>query len=80
MPEPIAVVEWIVNHRLQREAKVVSALQTSGGGTLDQLIPLVYDDVNPTLYGMAKFSLWAHLIKLEREQRASSDGENWTPR
>lgn len=80
MPEPVAVVEWIVNHRLQREAKVVSALQTSGGGTLDQLIPLVYDDVNPTLYGMAKFSLWAHLIKLEREQRAISDGENWSPR
>lgn len=73
------VVEWLVNHRLQREAKVVERLRSSGKIVLDELVKLVYDDVDTSLHKMARLSLSAHLIKLERENRAVSDsaGESW---
>lgn len=80
MPEPVAVIDAIVHHRLQREAKVVRVLAASGGGTLDDLVLGAYDDVPVSLHLMAKYSLWAHLIKLEREGRAANAGERWAPR
>lgn len=73
------VVEWLVNHRLTREAKVVDKLQASGKTALDDLVKLVYDDVDTSLHNMAKLSLSAHLIKLEQEKRAVSYAaeESW---
>lgn len=65
-----AIVEWLVNHRLKREAKVIKGLQTSGRSTLDRLVEVVYDDVDTGLHKMAKLSLSAHLIKLHQENRA----------
>lgn len=70
MEDSRAVVEWLVNHRLKREAKVVERLQSSGRTELDELVKLVYDDVDTSLHNMAKLSLSAHLIKLEQENRA----------
>lgn len=69
MADSRAVVEWLVNHRLRREAKVVEQLRRIGRSTLDGLVVAVYDDVDPGLHGMARLSLSAHLIKLRREQR-----------
>ncbi len=66
-----AVVEWLVNHRLQREQKVIAGMQRLGRANLDELVKIVYDDVDTSLHKMAKFSLHAHLIKLQREERAS---------
>lgn len=73
------VVEWLVNHRLTREAKVVDKLQAAGKTALDELVKLVYDDVDTSLHKMAKLSLSAHLIKLEQEKRAVSHSadESW---
>jgi len=65
-------------HRLMRETAVLAALQTAGTGTLDDLVPLAYGDTNPQIWPLAKMSLEAHLIKLVREGRASSDGERFT--
>jgi glyoxylase-like metal-dependent hydrolase (beta-lactamase superfamily II) len=79
MPEPVAVIDGIVAHRLQREAKVLRALAATGGGTLDELVLTAYDDVATALHIMAKYSLWAHLIKLARERRAEERGGRWTP-
>lgn len=70
MEDSRAVVEWLVNHRLQREAKVVERLRDSGKTPLDELVTRVYDDVDTGLHKMAKLSLSAHLIKLEQEGRA----------
>ena len=68
----------LIAHRLKREEKVVAALARAGGGTLDELVPLAYDDVSEKLHPVAKRSLHAHLIKLEREGRASLAGERWS--
>ncbi len=79
MPGPVAVIDGIVAHRLQREAKVVRALAATGGGTLEELVLSAYDDVPTALHMMAKYSLWAHLIKLVREGRAVDRAGRWAP-
>ena len=74
-----AVVAWLVNHRLQREAKVIRGLQQLGRSSVDELVVVVYDDVETSLHKMAKLSLAAHLIKLRQENRALQhpDDERW---
>jgi len=77
--EPRQAVEWLVNHRLQREAKVVAGLERLGRAALDELVAVVYADVDTSLHKMAKLSLTAHLIKLRQEQRAvhHSQDDSW---
>jgi glyoxylase-like metal-dependent hydrolase (beta-lactamase superfamily II) len=70
MEDSHAVVEWLVNHRLKREAKVIAGLQQLGRVPVDELVKVVYDDVDTSLHKMAKLSLAAHLIKLQHENRA----------
>lgn len=78
MADPVLVIDSIIAHRLRREAKVESVLRTNAGSTLDELVPLAYDDVPASLHPMARYSLWAHLIKLEREARASCIEQRWS--
>jgi glyoxylase-like metal-dependent hydrolase (beta-lactamase superfamily II) len=68
--DPGAVVDDIVAHRLERQAKVADALATAGTGSVDDLLPVVYADVHEALHPVARFSLWAHLRKLGDEGRA----------
>ena len=79
MEDSRAVVEWLVNHRLERESKVIMGLQTLGRVSLDELVGVVYDDVHTSLHKMAKLSLSAHLIKLRHENRARnhSADDSW---
>tara|TARA_B110000977_G_scaffold197146_1_gene278989 strand:+ start:87 stop:851 length:765 start_codon:yes stop_codon:yes gene_type:complete len=70
MPEPKATVDWLVNHRLMREQKVIDGLRSTGRVPLDELVKVVYDDVDTSLHKMAQLSLSAHLIKLREENRA----------
>jgi len=79
MDDSRAVVDWLVNHRLQREAKVISGLRQTGPSTLEALVEVVYDDVDVSLHQMAKLSLSAHLIKLQRENRVvqHAEGTAW---
>ena len=79
MEDSHAVVEWLVNHRLKRETKVIRGLQRLGRCDLDELVKVVYDDVDPGLHEMAKLSMTAHLIKLHQENRALQhpDDQRW---
>jgi glyoxylase-like metal-dependent hydrolase (beta-lactamase superfamily II) len=70
MEDSRAVVEWLVNHRLKREDKVVRGLQQLGRVPVAELVRVVYDDVDTSLHKMASLSLAAHLIKLRDEERA----------
>ncbi len=72
-------VARLIAHRMAREAKVVDALDRLGGGTLDELVVLAYDDVDPILYPVAKRSLTAHLLKLRDQGRAWQDDGRWAP-
>ena len=67
-----------MHHRLMREARLVKALQEKGESSLEDLLPEVYSDVDPLLWKLAKYSLWAHLMKLEHEGRAEKRiAEHW---
>ena len=72
-------VRRLIAHRLKREAKVADALGRRNPATLDELVPLAYDDVSDRLYPVAKRSLHAHLIKLEREGKAAQSADRWAP-
>ena len=78
MDKPETVLKNIARHRIIREKKVIKALTQLGESSLDALLPVVYDDVDPVLHKMAKLSLWAHLLKLEHEGRAIKHiAEHW---
>ena len=77
LENPHEVADWIINHRLEREKKVFQALQVATKGTPDTLVEKVYDDVDSSLFPIAKASLLAHLIKLEEDQLIYSSGEEY---
>ncbi len=76
--DPERVIDWIIDHRLEREAKVLAALRANSRKTAMELVPHVYKDVDERLYGWAERSLLAHLIKLEFDGAASQIDDRWT--
>ena len=76
--DPERAIDWIIDHRLEREAKVAAALSANPGLTTRELVPHVYRDVDEKLYRLAERSLRAHLEKLLEEERASLDDERWS--
>lgn len=74
---PQAVLRGLIAHRLRREAKVADALRAAAQAPIDALLPRVYDDVPAALHAMARRSLLAHLLKLERDGRAALHDEAW---
>ncbi len=73
---PVEEIEGLIKHRQGREDKIVSVL-SKRAGDLDALVVHAYDDVDPAIPAIAKLSLWAHLLKLEKEGRASQDQGSW---
>jgi glyoxylase-like metal-dependent hydrolase (beta-lactamase superfamily II) len=67
---PNEVIAGIVAHRLEREEVVASALAGLGSGTVDDLLLSVYADVAEDARKVARYSLWAHLLKLAADGRA----------
>ena len=57
----------LIAHRLAREEKVVNALVKIGPASVEELLPLVYDDVPTRIHRVAARSLTAHLEKLAAE-------------
>jgi glyoxylase-like metal-dependent hydrolase (beta-lactamase superfamily II)/8-oxo-dGTP pyrophosphatase MutT (NUDIX family) len=64
--------------RLGRERKVVRALQQLGEASVDELLPVVYDDVPARIHRVAARSLTAHLDKLAAEGAVRAAGERYT--
>jgi glyoxylase-like metal-dependent hydrolase (beta-lactamase superfamily II) len=67
--DPVAKLDEYLAHRRAREVKVLAAVEAAGDATLDELLPVVYDDVGPERHEVATQSLWAHLRKLAAEGR-----------
>ena len=78
MPNAMDEIDRVRAHRLLRESKVVAALRERGSGTLDEILPVVYGDVPRFMHPVAKYSLLAHVLKLEEEGRAARNGETWS--
>ena len=74
---PMEVVDALIEHRLRREAKAIAAMEVHPDLTLKELTACVYDEVDPKLHRLASRSLFAHLLKLEVEDRAARVDERW---
>jgi len=68
------VIAHLKAHRLQREAKVIAAMQKRPQGNLDEWVELVYDDVPPRMWPVAKRSLLAHVQRIEALGLAQAGG------
>lgn len=69
--DPDACLDRYVAHRLERERRVLAALEGFGGAaTPAQLVPTAYADAPPTVWPLAALSTEAHLLKLVEEGRA----------
>lgn len=77
LDEPRAAIDWLIEHRLEREASVAAALAGHPAVTLAELTRIVYAEVDARLHPVAERSLLAHLLKLRDERRAVVDGERW---
>jgi glyoxylase-like metal-dependent hydrolase (beta-lactamase superfamily II)/8-oxo-dGTP pyrophosphatase MutT (NUDIX family) len=75
--DPPRLLRALVAHRRQREAKVLRVLAQTDGGTLDELVVRVYDDVPAERHGVARRSLLAHLLHLQAQGRARADAARW---
>jgi glyoxylase-like metal-dependent hydrolase (beta-lactamase superfamily II)/8-oxo-dGTP pyrophosphatase MutT (NUDIX family) len=78
MAQPHQAIEWIIAHRLQREAKVLAALRDLSPANAQQLLKQVYNDVPEALHRVALRSLTAHLIKLRDEGMATEANDQWS--
>ncbi|HSH43034.1 MAG TPA: MBL fold metallo-hydrolase [Arenicellales bacterium] len=77
MDDPYTVINRIVAHRNDREAKVLAGMRRLGEATEGELLPVVYDDVPAALHGVAARSLLAHLLKLRDDGLLSQAGSTW---
>jgi glyoxylase-like metal-dependent hydrolase (beta-lactamase superfamily II) len=68
--EPHRELRRLIEHRRRREAKVREAIARLGEATLEELLPLVYDDVPVRMHVWAARSLRAHLDKLVADGEA----------
>lgn len=75
--DPQTEIRRLIAHRLRREQKVIDAFNRKNPATLDELLPVVYDDVPAKLHPVARRSLHAHLIKLARDARVRENGDLW---
>lgn len=57
-------------HRLQREARIISAMRARPTGTLEEWVELAYADVPPRMWPVAQRSLLAHVQRIEALQLA----------
>ena len=76
--KPYDEIDAIINHRLERENKVIIKLKESSPVDIESLLKEVYDDVKPFLHPIALHSLEAHLIRLIENNLATFDGHKYS--
>lgn len=77
VPDAGAKIEEYIAHRLDRERQIIEALAEHGPLTLDDLPPLIYDEILPHLLPAGKATISMHLQKLIEEGRAVAEGETY---
>ena len=62
--QPLQAIAALKAHRLKREAKIRAVMESNPHGTLEDWLPLAYDDVPSGLWPVAMRSLVAHVERL----------------
>jgi glyoxylase-like metal-dependent hydrolase (beta-lactamase superfamily II) len=74
--DPETLLSGYLAHRREREEQILAALR-SGDRAPDALVPVIYRGLKESLFHVARETVLAHLLKLEREGRATRRGESW---
>ena len=69
--DPKPLVDWYIEHRLEREREVLDTLGATGPAKIDQLVAAIYPDLDPELVPVAARTVHAHLIKLAAEGKVT---------
>lgn len=72
MDNPDEVIDWYIAHRMQRHEQIFAAI-TSGAGSIDEVVAVVYADVDESLHPLAARSVEAHLTLLSDQGRIALD-------
>ena len=72
------VITHLKSHRLRREAKIAAVMAANPSGTLDDWLPLAYDDVDPRVWPVAKRSLLAHVEHIQGLNNNDKDNNKST--
>jgi len=75
---PRKEIRRLLAHRMNRERKVVAALERLEHPSVDEMLPLVYDDVPERIHRVAARSLTAHLEKLVAEGAVRAEEGRYT--
>ncbi len=78
MDDPEGVIDWYLAHRLQRHQEIYEAI-VSGADTIDDVVTVVYADVDPSLHPLAARSVQAHVRLLNDEGRIALAGDRLVP-
>jgi glyoxylase-like metal-dependent hydrolase (beta-lactamase superfamily II) len=74
--EPSKLLEQYLEHRREREGQVLDALG-AGVGTAEAMVARIYPRLSDALLPVARETMLAHLLKLERDGRVVRDGDDW---
>jgi recombination protein RecT len=58
-------ISHLKQHRLKREAKIIAAMKKKIDASIEELLPLAYDDVDSKLWPIAARSLLAHKERID---------------
>ena len=70
---PAERLEWLISHRLEREAQILDAL-AHGPATVQQLAQRIYTDTPIALLPAAERNVFAHLVDLTGRSRVAPNG------
>ena len=71
--DPAPFVREVIAHRHDRERQILACL-AEGHSTIADMVPVMYEGLDPQLHGAAARSVLAHLVHLVATERAVCDG------
>ena len=74
--EPAELLREYIEHRHVREQQVLNAIRV-GVSNVDEIVSRIYPTLTAPLVPMARESVLAHLIKLERDGKVSREHDRW---
>ena len=73
---PIELLREYIEHRMVRERQIVAVVR-AGISDPTEMVKRIYPSLSPPLVPVARESVMAHLLKLEREGRIRRAGDAW---
>jgi glyoxylase-like metal-dependent hydrolase (beta-lactamase superfamily II) len=61
----VELIDEYLAHRLERERQIVAAME-AGAKSVDEILKVVYPDLDPRLHAAAAIQIEAHLVKLRK--------------